>query len=567
MSGRIRNIQTGLTAKLSRFAYNSPVYNWLLQLSLDWSLGGHPTENLIVVPSDYWKGNAEKGRWILSGAFSIDETTDMDMPPLPKLHGSTKVHDIWEPYGVDDQWLGELHSFDWLRDLRELGGDEARKQARDMLENWIQNYRRWTPVIWRSDVIGMRISNWLSLYNFYGASAHEHFQDQLVRSITVQAKHLSRSIGNDCSGLASLQAIKGLIMAGICLSGRELWLEQGLDLLEKETGNQILSDGGHVSRSPAQMIKAIRIFLDIKAALAGGGYPIPAGIDGTISNLAQVIRFFRYPDRNLAVFHGTQEGSAVELDEIMKRIGAKGKVLKALPSTGFERVTVGRSLLMIDGAAPPKYPYDQDVHAAPLAFEFSYGKERIFVNCGTHPSESKWNEVLRGTAAHNTLSLDYRNACEISEDGHFARRPRKVSMHRDDQKDAVLVEGSHDGYMQVNGITHRRRFYLSDHGHDLRGEEMLHCSTGMAQPCDVALRFHLHPRVLVSLIQDGKEALLRLPSGSGWRFFHSGGHMLLENSIYLGQGARPRKTKQLVIYGRMEEDHATLKWALRREGR
>ena len=137
---------------------------------------------------------------------------------------------------------------------------------------------------------------------------------------------------------------------------------------------------------------------------------------------------------------------------------------------------------------------------------------------------------------------------------------------REDTRNATLLEASHDGYVSVNGITHRRRLYLNDQGHDLRGEDSFTCSIGLSQPHEIAVRFHIHPRVLVSIVQGGEEALLRMPGGIGWRFHHAGGLITLEDSIYLGQGTRPRKTKQLVIYGRMNEGIALIKWALQREG-
>ena len=45
-----------------------------------------------------------------------------------------------------------------------------------------------------------------------------------------------------------------------------------------------------------------------------------------------------------------------------------------------------------------------------------------------------------------------------------------------------------------------------------------------------------------------------------------GGTLDLDNSIYLGEGVTPRKTKQLVIRGTMDSDHQQFKWALQREG-
>ena len=61
------------------------------------------------------------------------------------------------------------------------------------------------------------------------------------------------------------------------------------------------------------------------------------------------------------------------------------------------------------------------------------------------------------------------------------------------------------------------------------------------EPQGFVLRFHLHPTVDASLQQDGETALLRLPSGSGWRLRAEGARISLEDSIYLGRG-EPRRT-------------------------
>ena len=102
-------------------------------------------------------------------------------------------------------------------------------------------------------------------------------------------------------------------------------------------------------------------------------------------------------------------------------------------------------------------------------------------------------------------------------------------------------------------------------GNDLRGEETLTCTTGLNKVHTAAVRFHLHPKVSVSLVKDGEEALITLPGGTGWRFTASGAPLTLEESIYLGDGIRPRKSKQLVITAKMDIDTLQIKWAMQRE--
>ncbi len=535
-----------LRHKATAAAYGTSLYQW--------TLGGSIPDRLAVIPPDPWPGDSGRGRWLCQDVFSLHGEQ------LPVRDGN------FEPKGISDVWMNHIHAFEWLRDLRALGGDQGRVQARAMVTAWIDRYHSWHEMSWRADLTGRRIAVWISQHDFFAASADEIFQTNYMASLLRQARHLSRAVPGTLAGLPLLHAIRGLAYAGLAFEGRENWLEQALDLLDDQTSKQIFSDGGHISRAPDQLLEVMRIYIDIRSALLSGQYPVPHFVQHAIDRMAQALRFMRYSDRHFALFNGAQLGDPAMIEMVQMLANAHGRVLKSLPDSGYERATAGRSLLMMDVGRAPVWPHDDRAHAAPLAFEFSYGKERIFVSCGSHPLDNEWSQVLRGTAAHCALTLDHRDACEIRKDGHFGRRTRNVVVDREEHGGACLIDGVHDGFVPLNGISHRRRLYLSDQGHDLRGEETLTCSVGLSKPVEATIRFHLHPRVQVSLIRGKQEALLRLPGGSGWHFSHSCGTLKLDNSVYLGEGCRPRKTKQLVLTLPMDSDYAQMKWALQREG-
>lgn len=547
--------------RASQMAYNSMLYNW--------SLKGPVPERMAVKPVDAWPGCMETGRHLCEGALMFEGA---------QLHIGAQG---WEPEGVSDAWMAYMHGFSWLRDLRALScergmGAVAGTHAKMMIGSWCEHYQSWHPQSWRMDIMGERLAMWLSSYEFFSAveffeaGDEEYFQDVFFDSVMRQARHLSRCFAHDtregCEGVGRFKALKGLLYAGIAFEECESWVSQALAQLEIEIDRQIAGDGAHRSRSPAQLLTVLQILLDIRTALRAGDHPLPEKIQHAIDRMGPALRFFRYNDKHLALFNGGQEGQAEVIDSVLRQAGVRGKVLNGLPCSGFEKLTLGRTGLMMDCGPAPEWPYDAGAHAGPLSFEMSYGRERLFVNCGSHPVDPGWQDALRSTPAHTGLSMDARNACEIKPSGHFARKVQHPSVLREDLKNAVLLEASHDGYVQLNGFTHKRRLYISEQGHDVRGEDVLQAQADPARAIDVAVRFHLHPKVMVSLIRDGQEALLRLPGGVGWRFHHSAGHLALEDSVYLGEGTQPRKTKQLVIYGQTVEKEAHIKWALQREG-
>lgn len=547
----VHKIQNLIRRRAGQLTYNSALYNW--------SLGGTVPHGLVFSPCDVWQGDADNARWLVhSGAFTIGGDR-------LELHNAN-----WHPEDVSDQWLEHIHGFDWLRDLRTLGGQTGRMAARAMIKDWIETHPTWDGVTWRSDVLGKRLGHWLAGYDFFGESADEDFQHLFLDSVVRQLRHLGRALPGLLNGLPLLHAIKGLAYGGLCLEGRENYLETALHLLHEQIDKQILSDGGHISRNPQALMETVRILIDVRSALRQGGYPAIEKIQHGLDRAVPALRFFRHGDGGFALFNNTQINNAEAIKNTVMQAGSRARTLNSLPHSGYERISMGKSLLLADVGKPPIWPYDREAHIAPLSFEFSHGRERIFVNCGTHPTCAQWQDALRSTPAHNTLIIDDRNMCDLHKDGSMGHRPKKIIVDRDEKKnhnreDMVLIDACHDGYVPINGITHRRRFYMTDKGHDFRGEDNLTCSVGLATPHKIALRFHLHPKVQVSLIKGGSEALLRLGNGTGWRFTIIGGDLALENSVYLGEGIRPRKTKQLVIRGKMDSDHAQFKWALQLE--
>ena len=59
------------------------------------------------------------------------------------------------------------HGFDWLRDLRAVGGKSARDHGRAMIVDWLEREDRWHALSWRPDVIAERLTNWLMAAEYF----------------------------------------------------------------------------------------------------------------------------------------------------------------------------------------------------------------------------------------------------------------------------------------------------------------------------------------------------------------------------------------------------------------
>jgi uncharacterized heparinase superfamily protein len=546
MSGnRLNDLRYGI----SKLFYATPLYRY--------TLVGRTPADLATIPPDACPGNADRGAAISVGELSfLSETVQCGEM-------------TWQPVGMSDAWLAELHGFDWLRDLRAVGGDLARRRARDLVGDWIERQIGWHEVAWRPDVMATRLHAWLGHHDFFCASAEDGYRRRYLASIARQAKHLARVLPGGVEGASLIRAAKGLIAVGVALPGNEAATRQGLRQLERAVERQIRPDGGHISRDPQTQAAVLRDLVDVRSALLAAGSDIPSFLLAAIDRASPFLGMLRHNDGGLALFNGAGEGENWLIDMLLAQADARGRAPASAPHSGFERMVANRTMVLLDTGAPPQAGLDTTAHAGTLSMEISIGKERLITNCGARPSNREsWTAVQRSTAAHSTLVVDDTNSSEILPDRTFGRRPEQVGAKRDEDGGSHWVTAHHDGYVPVFGLTHERRVYLAANGDDIRGEDLL-TRVGSIPPRagrGFALRFHLHPAVQASLVQNGSAVLLRLPSGAGWRLIAEGGTLSLAESIYLGTTEDVRRTEQVVVSGTLNNGTTAVrvKWALKR---
>ncbi len=489
---------------------------------------------------DLWPGDPALGARLMKGQLLFcgiihplhpggwsEPVGDGHAAPLPRAHAQ---------------------GFTWLRDLRALGTDGARLRARTLVADWLARPGS-DPLARAPDVIGARVTAWLSHYDFFAASADDAFKQRLMARLLLDARSLAALVPCPTHDHRALTAYKGLLACAVAMPEQNHLLTRYMRHIAAEIGRQVLLDGCHVERSPGAHLVALRELAEMRALMQTGQIAPPLALAASLDRMTPALRALRHGDGGLALFNGTQEENPALIDLVLGHAARGRSVQAALPEGGFLRLQVGRSLLFVDAGPPAPSGYDLLAHAGTLSFELSIGRERLIVNCGAGMIPL-WREALRSTAAHSVLGIGDRSSSEFAGSGAahpelpggISRRPSRVEIDHKQSGGAHWLDLSHDGYKPAFGAVHRRRLYVAESGEDIRGEDFVEA----AKPLAFVVRFHLHPDVTAKHDAEPGSVTLTLASGAAWRFRTEGGTVAIDESIYLGAGA-PRVTRQLAV--------------------
>jgi uncharacterized heparinase superfamily protein len=485
-----------------------------------------------------------------------------------------------QPFPSAD-FAAALHGFDWLRHLEAAGGDLAREFALKLTQHWLNRNARYTTPAWLPEVTAERFLNLLCHGRFFLGELDETWRSKFFTSLRDQSLLLARSLSRASEGLPRLKCAAALALAGLCLSDQRI-AAGGLKRLFAELDRQVLADGGHISRSPGQLLDVVRLLTMLKQAQLLTGREIDPTFDQVLDRMLVVLKFFRLGDGGLAVFGGGREEDARIITALLAQDQRQDQRLAYLPESGFHRLALGRGIVLFDAGAPPQGRLSTTAHAGCLSFEMSSGAHRLVVNCGAFVGvDTNWQRALRSTPAHSTLTLDDRSQATILADSLLARLlgarlfggPANVETRRLESAHGLSVEASHDAYVAHFGLVHQRRMTLSRGGFTLTGADRLipvtanppsgHRDARHGVP--FAIRFHLHPDVRLSLAQNGSSVILKLPNGEGWRFRCGGGDLSVEESIYFGGGSA-RRTEQIVVKSAVKAQAAESAWVFEQVG-
>ncbi|MGH6673926.1 MAG: heparinase II/III family protein [Xanthobacteraceae bacterium] len=534
---------------------------------LCWPILSLRTERLLIAPPDLRTSDATHASEIYAGRFAFA--------------GKVVICDGRSIFAMDppsEEWAAELLGFAWLRHLRAAESAISRANARALVDEWIALQGSWHPLAWRPDVLSRRVISWFSQAALVLQDADVAFYRRFLRSLTCQVHYLRYTAADARRGMAHLQAVVAIAESALCIAGQSRRINSATTRLRQELQRQILPDGGHAARDPAAVVEILLELLPLRQIYASRNVAPPPALLNAIDRMMPMIRFFRHSDGSFARFNGMGPTPADLLLTLLAYDETGGAPLSNASHSGYQRLEAGGAVLIMDVGRPPPVEMSLEAHAGCLSFEFSTPQHNLLiVNCGMPPTAREdWRQLARATPSHSTVTFNDTSSARFVTSPALRRvfggapmldGPRHLAVTRKDDPEAIVLRASHDGYANSFGLVHQRTIVLAADGARLEGEDLFLAADGhrglRSAQDEYAVRFHLHPTVKATRLAGGQGALLIAPDKEVWTFVVSGGHIELEDSVYLAGAEGPRRTVQLVIHGRAR-DTPRVAWSLQR---
>ena len=405
-------------------------------------------------------------------------------------------------------WLYNLHYFD---DLNATDAASRSLWHEALLRRWVAENPPGKGAGWEPYPLSRRLVNWVKW-----AYAGHSLAPECEASLAVQARWLMGRLEYHLLGNHLLANAKALIFAGLYFQGTEAetWFSRGWRILRRELREQILEDGGHFELSPMYHCAVLEDLLDVANLCGAHGVAASTALQDVINRMRRWLQVMQHPDRRIAFFNDAAFAVAAlpaDLEAYSARMelpapSVENSALVTLPSSGYLRAQAGPAYLICDCAAVGPDYLPGHAHADTLSFEMSLCGQRVFVNSGTSRyGIDAERQRQRGTAAHNTVTIDGQDSSEVWAGFRVARRARAM-LELATAHDTIVIQASHDGYCRLPGRNvHRRQWVLGQQA--LRIEDSI-----SGRFTNATAHFHLHPDIRVAAV-DGSTATLLLPGG------------------------------------------------------
>ena len=394
-------------------------------------------------------------------------------------------------------WRYQLHYFDWIWAL-------DFQDAKNCVQDWIETYGYKSHRDgWEAYPTSLRLVNW----GIYFLTKHTEqvtrstsFQTQLLTSMHIQANWLANRLEFHLMANHLFENAAALTLLGCLLEGSDCkrWHTKGLQLLIRETREQILPDGGHYERSPMYHLRMLHLLKYVTLSHPGH---VPDVLRQAVVSMENAFEHMCHPDGDIALFNDAAIDvyplpPAFDKEQGQKQTSGAWK----LEHTGYYgyRNTDGDYVIVDAGELGPSYNPGH-AHADLFSYELSYDHKRLIVDSGNFDYEpGAMRDYCRSTKAHNTVEINDADQCHFWGTFRVAESASPKEVFFEDSNEGFELNAWHDGYHRLRThATHRRSIRFAE-------------STGMLvkdhiqaqMPVKAVSRIHFHPECEISGLTD-----------------------------------------------------------------
>jgi hypothetical protein len=441
----------------------------------------------------------------------------------PQTEGSTplkhwsELHSFGGADQGDVKWIWEPSRFDWVYQLgRGWAAAATDKEANQIAEvfwgllvdwrahnppnqgiNWVCGQEcafRLLALVWAASTLGQAPSStperMALLWGTVEALAHRIDQ--------AMAYALSQ---NNNHGLSEAAA---LLLAGTALPGHPLagqWCAKGLRNFLTEMDRQFETDGGYAQHSMNYMRVALRDAFVVVTALSFDEDGVPPRMRDRILASAELLFQVQDPDHGQVPNYGPNDGANIlslsscpyedyrPLLQLLSWQLDRRRIFEAGPwdeelawhfdppqnpivieprrrrsfgreESGYFGIRGERSFAMIRCHSFVNRPGDADM----LHLDLWMDGINVLPDRGSYSynDPKDWGQALRGTASHNTVTVDAKNQMTVGSRFLWLNwtqsQLHSFGRHQIASWDGWIFDGEHTGYVNgPEGVTHRRR--------------------------------------------------------------------------------------------------------------
>ncbi len=387
-------------------------------------------ETFIKYPNAYFPGNRFR--------FLNEEVTFKDID--------------WNFDKFGKLWNYNLNYFSFLNQ-ENIEKKEGLRLIKDFLKKWKTVESGMEPY-----PISLRIVNWIKFLN-----KHKVKDKTIINSLYAQCYVLMENLEYHLLGNHLLENGFALLWGAYYFRDNTLY-QKAKEILTRELGEQILSDGAHFELSPMyHQIMTERILDAINLVKNNNwkNYELLEFLKEKAQLMLSWLKNITFANGNIPLFNDSCFGIAPQTNILLnyaKRLGLEQKTIP-LGESGYRLIRKKRYEIAIDIANVKANYIPGHTHADTFTFELYVDTKPFIVDVGVSTYENNERRLYeRSTKAHNTVEVNQENSSEVWGSFRLGERARVKEL----KESRDYIKALHDGYFKKFGLFHQREFIFKE---------------------------------------------------------------------------------------------------------